>query len=264
MFVRTVSARRCRHADRFMLTLLIAGGSQLVHAADTTAPNTNTNFETLAQSCAPSVAPDTLAAIVTTESSGNPYAIGIVGAHLDRQPRSRDEAIALAHDLEARGYNFSMGLGQVNRYNLARLGESYESVFDPCRNLRAGGTILTECYQRAAARFSGPADALRAALSCYYSGNFTTGVKQGYVRKVIANVGKPVSLVPSLSQHVTTDTAVVAVPNVDGPAARRIAPHAPEAPAEDDLAIGRYIAPAVLSARATPGEPTGGDDVHSP
>ncbi|WP_186118630.1 lytic transglycosylase domain-containing protein [Burkholderia gladioli] len=263
MFVCHVRARRRRRAERLFLTLLIAGGSAFAHAAELATTHTSASFDTLAQVCAPSVAPDTLAAIVATESSGNPYAIGIVGAHLDRQPRSRDEAIAIARDLEARGYNFSMGLGQVNRFNLARLGETYESVFDPCRNLRAGSAILTECYQRAAPRFSGPADALRAALSCYYSGNFTTGIKQGYVRKVVANIGKPIKLVPSLSQASSSDTSAIVAGDA-GTRPPRPASRSASVPRDDELAIGRYIAPDVLSARATPGESNGGDDVHSP
>jgi type IV secretion system protein VirB1 len=31
--------------------------------------------------------------------------------------------------------------------------------------------------------------ALRQALSCYYSGNFATGFRHGYVRKVVAAAG---------------------------------------------------------------------------
>ena len=34
--------------------------------------------------------------------------------------------------------------------------------------------------------------ALRQALSCYYSGNFATGFRHGYVRKVVAAAARPV------------------------------------------------------------------------
>ena len=44
--------------------------------------------------------------------------------------------------LEAQGINFSMGLGQVNRTNLARYGLTYETAFDPCENLRGQVRIL--------------------------------------------------------------------------------------------------------------------------
>ncbi|EGC99197.1 lytic transglycosylase catalytic, partial [Burkholderia sp. TJI49] len=43
-------------------------------------------FAQLARACAPNVDPETLAALVRTESGFNPYAIGVVGGHLTRQP----------------------------------------------------------------------------------------------------------------------------------------------------------------------------------
>src|SRR3989339_1535530 len=56
--------------------------------------------------------------VVAVESSYNPFAIGVVGGRLARQPRSLDEAVATARMLEAKGRNFSVGLAQVNRHNL--------------------------------------------------------------------------------------------------------------------------------------------------
>ncbi len=56
--------------------------------------------------------------VVRVESSYNPYAIGVVGGRLVRQPDSLPEALATVRMLEARGFNFSLGLAQVNRYNL--------------------------------------------------------------------------------------------------------------------------------------------------
>ncbi|KLB60193.1 lytic transglycosylase, partial [Xanthomonas euvesicatoria] len=81
-------------------------------------------FEKLAAECAPDVHPSTLKGVVSTESSWNPYAIGVVGGRLDHQPRGLAEAVATARELDRQGFNFSMGLGQVNRYNLAKYGES--------------------------------------------------------------------------------------------------------------------------------------------
>jgi type IV secretion system protein VirB1 len=133
------------------------------------------DFNTLAQQCAPGVHPTTLQAVVSTESGFNPYAIGVVGGRLARQPRDRAEAVATAKALDAQGINFSMGLGQVNKANLARYGMTYETAFDPCANLRAGSSILHDCYERATATMGQGTQALRAAISCYYSGNFTRG-----------------------------------------------------------------------------------------
>jgi type IV secretion system protein VirB1 len=150
------------------------------------------SFAALAQTCAPHVDVTTLAALVRVESGFNPYAIGVVGAHLQSQPRSYAEAVATARALAARGYNFSVGLGQVNVRNLARVGESLVTIFEPCRNLRASSAILQQCFARSSAhvaqatRTMDPQRALRDALSCYYSGNFQTGYRQGYVASILA------------------------------------------------------------------------------
>ncbi|OOW80809.1 lytic transglycosylase [Xanthomonas campestris pv. vitiswoodrowii] len=164
-------------------------------------------FEKLAAECAPDVHPTTLKGVVSAESSWNPYAIGVVGGRLDRQPRSLAEAVVTARELERQGFNFSMGLGQVNRYNLAKFGESYETVFEPCRNLKAGSAILKDCYQRARAQIPDDQQALRAAFSCYYSGNFTRGFRPdkagqpSYVQKVVAKAtgaAQPIPVVPAV------------------------------------------------------------------
>lgn len=145
---------------------------------------------TLAQECAPGVHADTIRRIVSVESSGNPYAIGVVGGRLDRQPRTLDEALATMRWLKANGYNFSVGLAQVNKNNFKRYGLSEETAFEPCQNLRAGGAILKECYVRALKKGVDEQTALRNAFSCYYSGNFLTGYREGYVLKVVsAHVG---------------------------------------------------------------------------
>ena len=54
------------------------------------------DFGELAKRCAPEVSEDTLRALVRTESSFNPYAIGIVGGG-SRQPKAFHEAMAIMH-----------------------------------------------------------------------------------------------------------------------------------------------------------------------
>ncbi|MBN3786110.1 lytic transglycosylase domain-containing protein [Burkholderia sp. Ac-20353] len=163
------------------------------------------DFAMLAQQCAPTVHPTTLQAVVKTESGFNPYAIGVVGGRLARQPRTRDEAVATARALEAAGWNYSMGLAQVNRANLRIYGLTAETVFDPCANLRAGGAILADCYTRASSGGRAPQDAVRAALSCYYSGNFTRGFQPdsggtSYVQRVAATaIGASGAVVPPIA-----------------------------------------------------------------
>jgi type IV secretion system protein VirB1 len=127
-----------------------------------------TAFMALVLSCAPQVHFDTARALVSTESNFNPWGT----------------ARALARD----GRNFSVGLGQINVTNFDRLGLSLESAFDPCTNLAAMQTVLVECLERAA-RAKPTANieqhTVQRALSCYYSGNFTTGFRHGYVHKVL-------------------------------------------------------------------------------
>lgn len=120
--------------------------------------------------------------VVRVESSYNPYAIGVVGGRLVRQPRNLPEALSTARMLEERGYNFSLGLAQVNRYNLVKYGlHSYEKAFHPCSNLVAGSQILRECYGRSGGDWG-------KSFSCYYSGDFRTGYRHGYVQKVYASM----------------------------------------------------------------------------
>ena len=143
-------------------------------------------FLALALACAPQVHADTARALVSVESAFNPWAIGVVGGALVRQPRHRAEALATAKALQAAGWNFSVGLGQINVGNFDRLGLTVESAFEPCANLAAMQVVLAECFDRASGSASKAVDqvALRQALSCYYSGNVTTGFEHGYVRRV--------------------------------------------------------------------------------
>jgi type IV secretion system protein VirB1 len=134
--------------------------------------------------CGPLAVPDeVMAHVVHVESSRNPFAIGVVGGRLLRQPRNLPEAVATVRMLEARGYNYSIGLAQVNRVNFERFGlQTPEKGFDPCNNLVAGSRILAECLQRHDGRWGD-------AFSCYYSGNPRTGYEHGYVQKVFASMG---------------------------------------------------------------------------
>lgn len=118
--------------------------------------------------------------VAMVESGGNPYAIGVVGGRLLRQPDNLIEAVATAEALAAQGYNFSVGVAQVNRVNFAAYGlDSYQKAFSTCDNLVAGSRILADCH----ARMHGAWD---RALSCYYSGDPETGLREGYVQRVLA------------------------------------------------------------------------------
>lgn len=150
-------------------------------------------FSLLATQCAPSVHAQTMYAVVKTESSFNPYAIGVVNGRLKRQPRNLEEALSTAAMLEKKGYNFSVGISQVNKHNFEKYGLTLRTAFDACSNIRAGGEILEGCFASARRKFPSDQQALRASFSCYYSGNFLRGFKPdqpgqtSYVDKVVRN-----------------------------------------------------------------------------
>lgn len=158
-----------------------------------------TEFVAIAQECAPTVAPATLRAMATVESSHNPHAIGVVNGRLARQPRNLPEAISTVMALQKQGIRFSAGLIQIYVKNWPAYQLDHESVFDPCANMRAAAGILTDCYKRASRWTDAPQVALRNALSCYYSNNFVTGYQHGYVQKVVAAALAAPLLAPGLS-----------------------------------------------------------------
>lgn len=164
--------------------------------------------------------------VVHVESSANPYAIGVVDGQLVRQPQNLDEALATVQMLEAKGYNFSVGLAQVNRYNLGKYGlASYEEAFQTCPNLMAASQILADCYASAGGDWG-------KSFSCYYSGNFVTGYRDGYVQKIYDSIRRNTTVdgerygaaspIPLMEATATTREATVArvAPTPDTPAYR--------------------------------------------
>jgi type IV secretion system protein VirB1 len=81
---------------------------------------------------------------------------------------------------------FSAGLAQINLRNWSWLGLDGQRVFEPCANLQAMQAILARCYDSAARVAQREPVRLRYALSCYYAGDFATGIQQGYVDRVVA------------------------------------------------------------------------------
>ena len=164
---------------------------------------TTSAFLALAMQCAPSIHPATLSPIVKTESSFNPWAIGVVGKVLPRQPQNRNEALLAVKKLVGEGANFSIGLGQINRQHFDV--SHPETVFEPCTNLRMTAQVLQQCYTAAAEADPDPQGALRKAISCYYSGNLTRGFEaeadaggSSHVQRVLANAYATSVTVPAL------------------------------------------------------------------
>lgn len=153
------------------------GGLLLINSlshADMIQPNN------LIKQCASGVPERVALAIISQESSFNPYAIGVNRAKVSfSKPKNKSEAVFIAKKLIASGHNIDMGYAQINSANLKWLGLSVDQVFDPCMNLKAMQHILGDCYNRANGN-----NRLQKAFSCYNTGNHSSGFSNGYVRKV--------------------------------------------------------------------------------
>lgn len=163
------------------------------------------DVEELLKQCAPNVHPETMRAVLNTESGGNVLAVADAGPVAlpwsqrksmvrSLYPASRGEAVTLVRSLLAKGHTVSLGLAQVNDRNLAGLGVGVEDMFDACTNISAGAKVLVDCYERALKEYGAGGKAMAAALSCYNSGSFVRGEQDGYVDLVFQKKGKPLVL----------------------------------------------------------------------
>ena len=106
------------------------------------------DFVDLAHMCAPDIAVETLAAIVSLESGFHPFAIRInSGAPLARQPGSKAEAIEVASGLLADRQDIQLGLGGIRPDDFPALDLALADAFEPCLNLQATATLLNGYYQ---------------------------------------------------------------------------------------------------------------------
>jgi type IV secretion system protein VirB1 len=142
----------------------------------------------LASQCAPTVAPETVLAIVQTESSGEQFALNVNGGRQPARQNNAADAAATAQRYVSAGYSVDLGLGQINSRNMRWLGLTWETVFDPCTNVAALARVLTTNYNSVKAGRD-PQTALRVALSMYNTGSQTRGFRNGYVAKVLGNAG---------------------------------------------------------------------------
>lgn len=153
--------------------------------------------------------------IYHVESGFNPFAIGVVGGRLVRQPKNLGEAVATAQYLAGLGRNFSIGQGQVNQVHFSRLGwdRNIQAGFDVCENVVAAHDIFKKCYARAInSGFNAKQEysAIDAALSCYYSGKLSAGKTNPDVMRYINDVLSTPSSAPA-----TVDPAHLAIPLAD-------------------------------------------------
>ena len=165
--------------------------------------------------CSPTVAHQTTAQIIQNESEVNPIALNVNGARITRKAKDANDAATMARSYIAQGYTVDLGLMQVNSANLSWLGYTVEDMFEPCKNIAAGGRIITDYYRRAKKIYSNDQHALLAALSAYNTGNFQRGFSNGYVAKYVGKipVGLPAGTTSLSSTKSSSSKAEVTIPN---------------------------------------------------
>ncbi len=120
----------------------------------------------LAATCAPGVAPATIAALAKVESGFETNSINDNTAKREYKAADKAEAVAIAQQLQKAGHSIDLGLMQINNQNFGWTGLTLEEAFDPCASMRAAEAILT-------------------GFSKYNTGSPKRGFTNGYVAKVI-------------------------------------------------------------------------------
>jgi type IV secretion system protein VirB1 len=141
--------------------------------------------------CAPLVAPVTIAAVVQRESGGNPLAVHDNSTGISHRPATEAEAITLAKSLIAMGHSVDLGMGQINSRNLSWLKQSVETIFDPCTNLSAMQGMLLAAWRQSAGN-------LPAALSSYSTGKVGNATGSRYAAAVYAQAQQPAPVVAAI------------------------------------------------------------------
>lgn len=153
--------------------------------------------------CAPNVAPHTLQEIIRVESAFNPIAVNVnirkvngkrISFSSPIKIKSKADAIYVTKLAINAGHSVDMGYMQINSTNLKTLGYSVDEMFnDPCKNIKAGASVLTAFYSKAIKQYPNEQTALKAALSAYNTGNFKNGFSNGYVARYVRS-GKSMRL----------------------------------------------------------------------
>lgn len=192
------------------------------------------DFVDLAQTCAPLVAAETLAGVVSLESRFAPYTIRIDdGTPLARQPMSKAEAIDVATTLTAEQRDIQLGLGGVGMEELRNLKLSISDAFDPCLNLQATATLLDGYYRLAITAGADPKRAEQVMLQSYYGRDDpSVGAMIRYddqVRREVARLSKTLATLTiedggeGRGAHETTTVDAAAEAESDDPPADRTA-----------------------------------------
>lgn len=155
-------------------------------------------FVDLAQTCAPLVAAEILAGVVSLESR---FAHNNIRINSEMQPAtqptSKAEAIEVASTLAAAGHDIQLGLGGIGMEELQKLNLSISDAFDPCVNLRATATLLDGYYRLAVKAGADPKRAEQVMLQSYYGRDDpSVGAMVQYdeqVRQEVRRLGKAIA-----------------------------------------------------------------------
>ncbi|EHY4405009.1 lytic transglycosylase domain-containing protein [Salmonella enterica] len=188
-------------------------------------------FLAVAMQCAATIHPSTSLDVARVESGFNPYAIAEIVPRPERKPgdkgfithipKSKEDAVSITNQIEAKGRRYSVGLMQITSTNFKRYGVTAADLFDPCTNLSVFEKIITDCYQRGGT--------LKRALSCYYSGNFTTGQqpeaafsRTSYVQRIGYSPADTRYAVPGTRDDIATPAPPLKATPVDAPTHPRV------------------------------------------
>lgn len=124
----------------------------------------------LAAMCTADVHPKTIAAIIKVESGGNPLAIHDNTSGRSYFIKNRPDAEQLLLSLLRRGNSVDTGIMQINSSNFKTYHLNYQTTFDSCKNIHAGGSVLLAAWQQAGKAGLTGQDALWHATQAYNSG----------------------------------------------------------------------------------------------
>jgi len=176
-------------------------------------------FADLAHTCAPFVASETLAGVVSLESRFAPFNIRInSGLPLKKQPATKVEAIEIATTLAADHQDIQLGLGGIGLDDLGRMKLSISDAFDPCLNLKATATLLDGYYRLAVKAGADEARAEQVMLQSFYGRDDpSVGAMVNYddqVRRAIDRL-KPTIATLMIGNAAEVEGAEAALPSAD-------------------------------------------------
>jgi len=140
----------------------------------------------LSAHCASTVAPGTTLSFARGESGLDPFAIHSNADGRAYHPATKEQAIAIASAMLARGERPDLGFMQINAANLGWLGLSISAAFDTCQSIQAGARVLHAGFDPCMDAGGEAQACLRRAASLYNTGSPTRGFANGYVRLIAA------------------------------------------------------------------------------